>query len=158
MSRVNLLPFFMCHLKPYCIKVNINLKPHGLRLVDMLSPLFELNCPGKGTELYSTAAMANLEELWGALRGAGSEELAPTLIRNGVVSLNMLTQKHEELHSAGMTNWQIEAILAAGGSSTAGSESLSSTSNRVDLPVRNMGKRANMPLKQPNPINGNGRC
>ena len=88
--------------------------------------------------------MANLEELWGALRGAGLEELAPTLIRNGVVSLNMLTLKHEELHSAGMTNWQIEAILAAGGSSTAGSESLSPTTNRVDLPVRNMGKRANM--------------
>ena len=92
----------------------------------------------------TTAAMANLEELWGALRGAGLEELAPSLIRHGVVSLNILSSKYEELRSAGVHGWQIEAILASGGTPTAGSEVNPQNADRGDLPVRNMGKRASM--------------
>ena len=96
------------------------------------------------TQNATAATMSNLEELWGALRGAGLEELAPTLIRHGVVSLNMLVVKHEALHSAGLRNWQIEAIMAAGGTPTAGSAASHTETSRGDLPTRHMGKRANM--------------
>ena len=71
------------------------------------------------------------------------EEVAPDLIRHGVVSLNLLGLKHDALHAAGMPNWQIEAILAAGVALTAGSEDASPLiADRHDLPVRQMGKRA----------------
>lgn len=64
-------------------------------------------------------------------------------IRHGVVSLNLLALKHDALHAAGMPNWQIEAILAAGVALTAGSEDASPLiADRHDLPVRQMGKRA----------------
>ena len=63
----------------------------------------------------TTAAMANLEELWGALRGAGLEELAPSLIRHGVVSLNILSSKYEELRSAGSTAGRLRPFWPRGG-------------------------------------------
>lgn len=46
--------------------------------------------------------MSNIGELWDALRRAGLEQLAPDLIRHGVVSINQLVLKYDTLHGAGV--------------------------------------------------------
>ena len=89
-------------------------------------------------------SMSNLGEVWEALRGAGLEHLAPSLVRHGVVSLNQLVLRHDELHASGLTHWQLESILAAAHPPAAGPGDESQDGARVDLPVRQMGKRASI--------------
>ena len=86
--------------------------------------------------------MSNLGELWDSLRRAGLEQLAPDLVRHGIVSLNQLVLRYDALHEAGMPHWQLEAILASSGTPAAGPGATPDTTNRIDLPVRRMGKRA----------------
>ena len=88
--------------------------------------------------------MSSLGELWDSLRRAGLEELAPQLVRHGITSLNQLVLRAEELHSSGLLRWQLEAILAAAASLTAGSEEATPPDHRPDLPSRQTGKRANL--------------
>jgi hypothetical protein len=89
-------------------------------------------------------SMSNLGEVWEALRGAGLEHLAPSLVRHGVVSLNQLVLRYDELHASGLTHWQLESILAAAHPPAAGPGDESQDGARVDLPVRQMGKRASI--------------
>ena len=88
--------------------------------------------------------MPNLAELWDALRRAGLERLAPDLIRHGVINLNQLVLRYDTLHGAGMPHWQLETILASSGNPAAGPATPQGDSSRNDLPVRHMGKRANL--------------
>ena len=89
-------------------------------------------------------SMSNLGEVWEALRGAGLEHLAPSLVRHGVVSLNQLALRYDELHASGLTHWQLESILAAAHPPAAGPGDESQDGARIDLPVRHMGKRASI--------------
>ena len=97
--------------------------------------------------------MTSLEELWTALRRAGQETIAPTLVRNGVRSLNQLALSFDTLTAAGLKRWQLEAVLASvdGQSSQ---EATASSARRGDLPNPVQGKRANiqaaMEAAQPN--------
>ena len=88
--------------------------------------------------------MSSLGELWDSLRRAGLEELAPQLVRHGITILNQLVLRAEDLHSAGLLRWQLEAILAASASLTAGSEEATQPDHRPDLPSRQTSKRANL--------------
>ena len=87
--------------------------------------------------------MSNIAELWDALRSAGLEAIAPTLVRHGVTSTGDLILRFEELHTAGLLRWQMEAVLAAS-SQTAGSGTSEAQPTRRDLPQRAGGKRANL--------------
>ena len=87
--------------------------------------------------------MSNIAELWDALRSAGLEAIAPTLVRHGVTSIGDLILRFEELHTAGLLRWQMEAVLAAS-SQTAGSGTGEEQPKRRDLPQRIGGKRANL--------------
>lgn len=94
--------------------------------------------------LNTAVAMSGIGELWDSLRRAGLEELAPQLVRHGITSLNQLVLQAEDLRSSGLLRWQIEAILAAAPSLTAGSEEGAPPDHRPDLPSRQTGKRANL--------------
>eukprot|EP00435_Cladocopium_sp_Y103_P022742 s257_g5.t1 len=88
--------------------------------------------------------MTDLEDLWSALRSSGLEVVAPTLIRNGVTSLNLVALKADTLHEAGLSKWQIEAVLAAASQPNKDSVATPEDPSRRDLPVRQPGKRANL--------------
>eukprot|EP00435_Cladocopium_sp_Y103_P044708 s2661_g12.t1 len=87
--------------------------------------------------------MSRLEDLWDVLRRAGVESVAPILIRHGVTSVNQVVVNAEVLLGAGVSQWQLEAILASC-PTTAGSLGPSADSVREDLPVRCFNKRANL--------------
>eukprot|EP00435_Cladocopium_sp_Y103_P029858 s2362_g7.t1 len=57
--------------------------------------------------------MSSLEDLWGVLRQAGLETVAPVLIRHGTTSVNQVALNAEQLIGAGLAQWQMEAILAS---------------------------------------------
>eukprot|EP00435_Cladocopium_sp_Y103_P016304 s2457_g4.t1 len=88
--------------------------------------------------------MSSLEELWTVLRRAGLEETAPLLIRHGTTSVNQVLLNTDTLLAAGLPQWQLEVILAAGAETTAGSSEQPEEMSRDDLPVRRFGKRANL--------------
>lgn len=88
--------------------------------------------------------MSSLGELWDSLRRAGLESLAPSLVRHGVTSVNQLVLRFDELHEAGLLRWQLEAVMASSKSTAAGLVDEGAACDRADLPVRAMGKRANL--------------
>ena len=70
-----------------------------------------------------------------SIRRAGLESLAPSLIRHGVVSLSQLVLRYDELQAAGLTHWQLEAILTSSNPPAVGPDQDSTGTPRADLPL-----------------------
>eukprot|EP00435_Cladocopium_sp_Y103_P017358 s893_g4.t1 len=73
-----------------------------------------------------------------------SKAVAPILIRHGTTSVSQVAVNAELLLSAGLHQWQVEAILAASSQATAGSQVEGQEAERRDLPVRQFNKRASL--------------
>ena len=87
--------------------------------------------------------MSSLEDLWSALRRAGQETLAPSLISNGVRSINQMALSFDVLVAAGVKRWQLEAVLASDENHRRGTDRERSP-KRPDLPLPVQGRRANI--------------
>jgi hypothetical protein len=90
------------------------------------------------------AQMNSLEELYHALRQAGSEPLAPVLVSHGVLSVNQITLRFGDLVAAGVPPWQLEATLAASSQRAEVAPEEAPQVGRVDLPTVVTQRRANL--------------